>query len=129
MLEEGLLSVTLGAVDVAASHQVMIGTVTPGAWLVLTVADEGTGIADEILNRIFDPFFTTKDSNVGTGLGLSLALRIVTEIRGAIDVRWAADDRVRSCMRETVSSEFQGCPLKSRGNECDREWKRSGEYA
>ncbi len=129
MLEEGPLSVTLGAVDVAESHQVMIGTVTPGAWLVLPVVDVGTGIAAEILNRIFDPFFTTKDSNVGTGLGLSLVLRIVTEIGGAIDVRWAADDRVRSCMCETVSSEFQGCRLKSWGNECDREWKRSGEYA
>ena len=35
----------------------------------------------------FDPFFTTRDASVGTGLGLSLIRRSVTEISGAIDVR------------------------------------------
>src|SRR5262249_42038372 len=55
-------------------------------YLVLRVTDSGTGIAPEIFERIFDPFFTTKEPGTGTGLGLSLVLRIVTEAGGAIDV-------------------------------------------
>ena len=87
MLGDGKLSVALDAIEVGESHHATVGVVAPGAWIVLRVTDEGTGIAAEILPRIFDPFFTTKDASVGTGLGLSLVLRIATELGGAIDVR------------------------------------------
>ena len=87
MLDEGTLSVALEVVEVVESHQATVGTVEPGPWILLKVADQGTGIPDEILPRIFDPFFTTKEANTGTGLGLSLVLRIVTAIGGAIDVQ------------------------------------------
>ena len=83
----GALSVTLEAVEVAEPRQFTIGGISTGAWIVLTVADEGAGIPAEVLPQIFDPFFTTKDAHAGTGLGLSLVRRIVTEIGGAIDVR------------------------------------------
>ena len=52
---------------------------------IITVADEGKGIAPEILPNIFRPFFTTKGH--GTGLGLSLARRIVEAHGGTISVR------------------------------------------
>jgi PAS domain S-box-containing protein len=87
MPREGRLSVALNAVEVVEPHQATIGIVAPGAWIILQVADDGIGIPAEILPRIFDPFFTTKGASVGTGLGLSLVLRIVTEIGGAIDVQ------------------------------------------
>ncbi|KAB2927408.1 MAG: PAS domain S-box protein [Dechloromonas sp.] len=50
------------------------------------VADSGSGIPPENLNRIFDPFFTTKPIGKGTGLGLSLSYNIVRRHHGRIDV-------------------------------------------
>ena len=51
---------------------------------MVTVADTGRGILPEHLPNIFRPFYTTKGN--GTGLGLSLARRIVEEHRGQAEV-------------------------------------------
>ncbi|HEX8536482.1 MAG TPA: HAMP domain-containing sensor histidine kinase, partial [Cystobacter sp.] len=53
------------------------------AQVVLTVADEGTGIPLENLHSIFRPFFTTKGDK-GTGLGLSMAYGVVSRAGGTI---------------------------------------------
>ncbi len=57
--------------------------------VLITVKDRGPGIASSHLPHIFDPFFTTKPEGRGTGLGLSLAQRIVEQHGGHIDVQTA----------------------------------------
>ena len=57
-----------------------------GSYIVITVADTGTGIPPELLDRIFEPFFTTKEVGKGTGLGLSTVLGILKSHGGFVKV-------------------------------------------
>ena len=54
---------------------------------ILSVRDNGPGIAPADVDKIFDPFFTTKDVGEGMGLGLSICYRIVQESGGRISVK------------------------------------------
>jgi signal transduction histidine kinase len=65
---------------------VLVATRPDGDHVIVSVGDDGCGIAPDLIDRIFDPFFTTKPVGVGTGLGLAIAFRIVAEHGGRIDV-------------------------------------------
>jgi signal transduction histidine kinase len=53
---------------------------------VITIADTGTGMPDDVKAKIFDPFFTTKDVGKGTGLGLSISYGIIEKHHGTLTV-------------------------------------------
>jgi PAS domain S-box-containing protein len=57
-----------------------------GPHILLTIADSGSGISRENMERIFDPFFTTKPQGQGTGLGLATSLGIIRNHGGEITV-------------------------------------------
>ncbi len=61
----------------------------PGAYIKITVRDQGCGIDPELHEKIFDPFFTTKEE--GSGLGLSVIHSIIKKHNGYIDVQSQPD--------------------------------------
>ena len=64
--------------------QITVTSSVVGEWANVSVADDGTGIAEENLAQVFDPFYTTKVIGEGTGLGLSTCHAIVTDHNGLI---------------------------------------------
>jgi two-component system NtrC family sensor kinase len=81
------LNLLLNAVDaIDKDGTIVVGTRLSTEKLFVTIADNGSGIAPERINRIFEPFYTTKAPGRGTGLGLSVCHRVIRQHGGAIQV-------------------------------------------
>ncbi|MFZ5572316.1 MAG: cache domain-containing protein [Thermodesulfobacteriota bacterium] len=84
--EGGTLSIELGPITVERDSVPENLPLEPGDYIRLAVADTGTGIPDEIIDKIFEPYFTTKERGQGTGMGLSVVHGIVKKLGGDIRV-------------------------------------------
>jgi PAS domain S-box-containing protein len=59
--------------------------------VVVTISDTGKGIPAEIMDKIFEPFFTTREVGQGTGLGMSISYRIISDYGGTIEIESEVD--------------------------------------
>jgi PAS domain S-box-containing protein len=88
--------VSNGRIDIATQHV--------GAEVIITLEDNGCGIAPENLDKIFDPFFTTKEVGKGTGQGLAISRSIVVDRHGgALDVHSIVGKGTRFTIRLPVT--------------------------
>ncbi len=88
-LKQVVMNLVLNSLDAMGGMndaELVLTVEESGGSVKLVVADNGTGIAPEVMGRIFDPFFTTKGPVLGTGLGLSLCFSIVRQHEGDIGV-------------------------------------------
>lgn len=68
-----------GRIEISTSTELGRGSIDDPGWLTVSITDHGPGIPVEVLPRIFEAFFTTKPQGSGTGLGLEIVHRIVTQ--------------------------------------------------
>ncbi len=98
-IREALTNLILNAVDAMPSGGTLtLATHVDQDHAVLTVADTGLGMTDEVKRRLFEPFFTTKGPK-GTGLGLSMTFGTVSRHGGQIDVVSAPGKGTRVSLR------------------------------
>jgi PAS domain S-box-containing protein len=62
------------------------GQLAAGDYVVLSLADNGTGMSEEVRAKAFEPFFTTKQVGRGSGLGLSQVYGIARQLGGGVDI-------------------------------------------
>jgi PAS domain S-box-containing protein len=88
----GRLTISTENAHLDRLRMAMDGDIEPGDYVILTVADTGSGIPPEVIDRIFEPFFTTKATGRGSGLGLSMIYGFARQSNGHIDIESAVGD-------------------------------------
>jgi PAS domain S-box-containing protein len=85
MPQGGTLTVSTGLRSVRAKTAALNNTVA-GDYVVISVADTGSGMSADVISKVFEPFFTTKEVGKGTGLGLSQVYGFAKQSGGFVTI-------------------------------------------
>jgi len=115
-IEQIVINLVNNACQALASRDrtIMVSTSLDAGWIVLEVADQGIGIPREHLPRLTDPFFTTKRASGGSGLGLAVSSRIVSNHGGSLSFRSQPGAGTRATVRLPVPAEPAAEPAAER---------------
>jgi PAS domain S-box-containing protein len=86
MPEGGRLTITTGRQRHDPAGPEAVPELGPGLYVLLQVADSGSGMSAEVAEHAFEPFFSTKGPDAGSGLGLAMVYGIVRSHGGAIQL-------------------------------------------
>jgi PAS domain S-box-containing protein len=86
MAEGGHLMIETANVTLDKSQADHFGEVQPGSYVTLSVSDDGSGMAPDVLARAIEPFFTTKSIGKGPGLGLSMVYGFAKQSLGHMTI-------------------------------------------
>lgn len=117
----GTITLSTRFAEIRTARPAFNGVIAPGAYVVLSVRDDGGGMDEDTRAHIFEPFFTTKSQ--GTGLGLAMVYGFVKQSGGALEVESqpmiGSDFRVFLTLDQSprVSAPAPGPAAPSRGAE------------
>ncbi|MCD6580666.1 MAG: transporter substrate-binding domain-containing protein [Desulfuromusa sp.] len=130
-----IMNLVINAAEAASKGTVTIGTankeinmtlkyygseIKPGSYVLLSVADTGTGIAPEDLEHIFEPFYSKKKfGRSGTGLGLAVVWNAVQEHQGFIEVKQPAEGSLFELNFPATGREICGLTVPQDGIEIE----------
>ncbi len=86
MPKGGSLTIETANIELDRDYTALQTDVSPGHYVVLSLMDNGVGMAREVQEHIFDPFFTTKEDKSGAGLGMSMVYGFVKQSGGHVAV-------------------------------------------
>ncbi len=112
--EQGTIRLQLRKVRVGITLAARFPQLNQGDYILLQVADNGSGMSSEVLSRIFEPFYTTKKQGHGTGMGLAMVHGIIENHGGAIDVESTVGKGSIFNIYLPLASEAKGCELRAK---------------
>lgn len=102
-MEQAIANLITNAAQSGATR-VSLKTEVDEDYVRMTIADNGSGISEGELQHVFDPFYTTRRSKGGSGLGLSLVHRIVSDHNGTVEARTQEGEGTQFMVRLPLSS-------------------------
>jgi PAS domain S-box-containing protein len=107
-LNQALLNILSNAKDALKNidekdRYIHISSYKTNIYAVIEIIDNGGGIDEKIIKRVFEPYFTTKHKSQGTGLGLYMTHKILTDsMKGLINIENCSFHQYQKCTKVTI---------------------------